>query len=396
MKPPGRWPLHPAPIDGEALSSWLRRLAAEYQMDVSQLIQHGLGIDPGAEQALDLNPPHLLLDTLAERTGITRDRLAHMHLAGSTPWLLDSVQPDPAGFATYVRQFSVLLTPGTRSKHSARSWVAWMPHHPVQRACRECMQDPDRQGLLMIWLLPLTLSCPDHELILEPCIGIPGDHLTWISDATAARTASDAVLAMDRRTQQALSAGHVELPARRIHAGVWFRVLRTILHELSTPVTYWKPRATDLQLIWDSSGHPVRARQSWWRTFEAFPWPIQTQLLQAAAEAIRLLEDGTVRGRGTHAELFFPVHEPVDDGHPQPAKPKNAYLRWWDQVNASLDHAIQTARDDPAEAQALYDFLASPSRYPAIKRAGSGHPRRAWHPNRRPVTQIRRGTVCMT
>ena len=27
MKPAGRWPLHLAPLDGEALSSWLRRIA---------------------------------------------------------------------------------------------------------------------------------------------------------------------------------------------------------------------------------------------------------------------------------------------------------------------------------------------------------------------------------
>lgn len=30
MKPAVQWPLHPAPMDGEALSSWLRRIAFVY------------------------------------------------------------------------------------------------------------------------------------------------------------------------------------------------------------------------------------------------------------------------------------------------------------------------------------------------------------------------------
>jgi hypothetical protein len=32
MRPPERWPLHPAPAETESLSSWLRRIAASYGM----------------------------------------------------------------------------------------------------------------------------------------------------------------------------------------------------------------------------------------------------------------------------------------------------------------------------------------------------------------------------
>ena len=45
------------------------------------------------------------------------------------------------------------------------------------------------------------------------------------------RTASDAIAAMDQRTWQALTTGHLELPRRRIHAGLWFRLLRALLDE---------------------------------------------------------------------------------------------------------------------------------------------------------------------
>ena len=38
-----RWPLHPQPAAGEALSSWLDRVAAAYGMSLDQLVRHNLG-----------------------------------------------------------------------------------------------------------------------------------------------------------------------------------------------------------------------------------------------------------------------------------------------------------------------------------------------------------------
>lgn len=33
-----RWPVHPPPVIGEALTSWLRRIATEYHLSVDDLI----------------------------------------------------------------------------------------------------------------------------------------------------------------------------------------------------------------------------------------------------------------------------------------------------------------------------------------------------------------------
>ncbi|MGH9071226.1 MAG: TniQ family protein, partial [Acidimicrobiales bacterium] len=178
MRPLGHWPLHLAPIDGEALSSWLRRLAASYQMSVAELIEHGLGQDQMAVRALDIDPSAALLDVLAERTGIDPARLRQMSLAGWTPGLLDSLEAHAGSFDTYVRCFSVLLPLRRRSKRSVGPWAAWIPGDRVQRACPLCGDDPARQGLLLMWQLPLSLSCPDHDCMLKPCIGSPGDYLT--------------------------------------------------------------------------------------------------------------------------------------------------------------------------------------------------------------------------
>ncbi|MFL6115733.1 MAG: hypothetical protein ACJ786_30955 [Catenulispora sp.] len=42
---------------------------------------------------------------------------------------------------------------------------------------------------------------------------------------------------LDRYTHDALTTGRVELPGRSVHAGVWFRLLRSLLDELSLATT---------------------------------------------------------------------------------------------------------------------------------------------------------------
>ena len=89
MKPAARWPLHPAPREGEALSSWLQRVAARYQMDLYDLLEHDLG--HGRVDDLDTAPPPALLTALSLRSGIELERLRCMSFAGWVPWLLDSL-----------------------------------------------------------------------------------------------------------------------------------------------------------------------------------------------------------------------------------------------------------------------------------------------------------------
>jgi hypothetical protein len=365
-------------------------------MTVAQLLEHGLGQDPKIERDLDLDPPLGLLHTLEQRTGITTERAAQMRLAGWTPWLLDSLQPRADAFETYVRQFSVLLKPGRRSKRRAGDWTAWLSADRTRRSCPRCVSEPDRQGLRLMWQLPLALSCPEHGVMLEPFIGFPGEYFAWTREDEVPRTASEAILAMDRRTEQALTAGHVELPDRDVHAGVWFRLLRTLLDEVSTPVTCWGSRAADLALIWNQCGHPICAGATIWRPYESFPAPIQAQLLAAAAHAIALLENGAVRGRGTHAELFFPVHEAVDDGQPPRPTPKDAFTTAMDQAYATLQAAIKAAQEDPAQAQALYDVLAGACQAPQALAQVRADLAELGIPIRSPVTQPSERSVLVT
>lgn len=43
MTAPTRWPLHPPPSIGEALSSWLTRIADAHQLRLDELLANNLG-----------------------------------------------------------------------------------------------------------------------------------------------------------------------------------------------------------------------------------------------------------------------------------------------------------------------------------------------------------------
>lgn len=73
--PARRWPLHPRPQPGEALSSWLDRVSVEHSLTLHDLLEHNLGsasiVDERWSAAdLDWDPPDRVLAEVSERTGV--------------------------------------------------------------------------------------------------------------------------------------------------------------------------------------------------------------------------------------------------------------------------------------------------------------------------------------
>ncbi len=351
MKPAPRWPLHPAPQEGEALSSWLNRVAACYQMDVHELLVHDLGHSQLDD--LDTAPPTSLLTALAQRSSVEVERLRVMSLAGWVPWLLDSLDDSlPAALETYAFQCSVLLP--KRKARSITRWRAWLPSQPMRRACPLCLNDPANQAVLLVWQLPLMLSCPLHGCWLASYWGLPGRYLQWDNAEAAPRPANAAIASMDRRTWQALTTGFVELPRRRIHAGLWFRLLRTLLDELNTPLSHCGSSAGCIRQVWEQCGHPLRAGQSLWRPFEVLAPAVQVQMLEAAATAIVLIESRALLPRGEHVALF--LTEPptgFTNGLPE-KKPKPQPVNHWQRAAQAIGEAIMEARHNPETARSLF------------------------------------------
>jgi hypothetical protein len=361
VKPATRWPLHPAPREGEALSSWLNRVAACYRMDVHELLAHDLGhcqLDD-----LDIAPPSSLLMVLAQRSGVELERLREMSLAGWVPWLLDSLDDSlPAALETYAFQCSVLLP--KRKARSITRWRAWLPSQSMRRACPVCLNDPASQAVLLVWQLPLMLSCPQHGCWLESYWGLPGRYLQCDNAEAAPRPANEAIASMDQRTWQALTTGFVGLPRRRIHAGLWFRLLRTLLDELNTPLSHCGSSAGGIRQVWVHCGHPLRAGQSLWRPFEVLAPAVQVQMLEAAATAIALVESRALAPRGEHAALFLAEPQTgFTNGLPE-KKPESEPVNHWQRAVQAINEAIIEARHNPETARSLFALASYGRRDP--------------------------------
>ncbi len=322
-------------------------------MDVHELLVHDLGYNQPDD--LDTAPPSSLLSALSHRSGIELERLRGMSLVGWVPWLLDSLDDRlPDALETYTFQFSVLLPRRSRKTRSIPSWRAWLPTRPSRRACPICLSDPANQAMLLAWKLPLMLSCPVHRCWLEPYRGIPGRFLGWDNADSATCTAGRAIAAMDRRTWQALTMGYVDLPRRRIHAGLWFRLLRTLLDELNTPLSQCGAHAGYIRHVWESCRYPPRAGQSLWRPYEILDWAVQSQMLEAAATAIDLIESKELSPAGELAALF--LSEPqtgFTHGLPRFER-KQEPINHWQQATKAIDEAIIEARQNPETARLLF------------------------------------------
>jgi hypothetical protein len=326
-----------------------------------QLLEHALGHRELSDAELDLNPPRHLLDELAKRTGLDQHRVQAMTMAGWVPWLFDSLTAAPDAYETYVHQFSLLLLPGRRIVYAPRNWVPWLPTSGIRMGCRECLDSGPT--ILLFWQLPLMASCPVHRRRLETYEGHPADYIRWTSSDEDQWELPESLTLMDGRTRQAISTGSVGLPRRSVHAGVWFRLLRTLLDELSTAQGRYGRQLEDVRRVWDRCGHPFRAGLHSWQPFEALHWTRQQQLLEAAAAAMEMIEDGTLTALGTSGYLLRPEPKAsISSGTPPGSPTAGAAAQQptldelWNTVTTTLDACIAAAKTDPVVAKHLFDF----------------------------------------
>jgi hypothetical protein len=155
-----------------------------------------------------------------------------------------------------------------------------------------------------------------------------------------------------------LTTGGVKLPRRRIHAGIWFRLLRTLLDEVNTPLSQCGTCAEGIRQVWARSGHPPRAGQNLWRPYEALDLKLQLQMLEAVAAAIDLIESKSLRPQGKQAELFVPPTDlPVDE-------PKTAPSNSWREAFEALNKSIAEAQSNPEAARSLFAIASYGRRDP--------------------------------
>jgi TniQ len=358
-----RWPLHPPPGPGEALTSWTARLAGLYGMTAGYLLRHNLGeasalMDDPRSADLDFDPPAGILRTLAERTGTSLGVVRMMTLAGWVPWLADTLDPSDGqeAFHTYVRQSSVLLAPREAGVNSVPRWLPWMSvrgreWRTERRACPQCAAIPGR-GTSLLAALPLLTTCGEHSCRLVPGVSL----LPGTANHPAAQLAPGPVAAVDRLTWEGMTTGMVTLPRRAVHVGVWLRMLRALLDEVSLPESRVRRRSVAaLSQVWEATGLPPRAGLGTWRPYEALAPQYQEAMMEAAACVLDLIQAGRITACGTLGHLLTPEpHRDVYEGD----------QRAWElkQARAELHAVFIRARHDPATARRVLEMFTVGSR----------------------------------
>jgi hypothetical protein len=331
-------------------------------MTVAELLDHDLGHLGLSAAELDVDPPAALLETLATRTGLPVDEIRTLSLVSWVPLLLDGRDPVPGSYQSYVGEWSVLLPSTAHAPCAPAGWRPWLRPEPLPHvpACRACLGEGVEPFVRLPWQLPVMASCPIHGLMLEPAVIVPGVGVEWEQDA--GEEAPAVIRRMDARTWGALTSGGADLPRRRVHAAVWFRVLRALLDELNRPLRYVPPNRGLLVAVWDRAGAGLRAGQGRWKPFEALAEPVQRTFLRAAATAMAMIEAHEVRPLGAQADLFRPepvaardLPSPVSggrSGHESPP-PRSCFK----ECIRMADELVMLARRDPDTAREVRDLL---------------------------------------
>jgi hypothetical protein len=218
----GRWPIHPAPFPGEALLSWLGRIAQSYGQTAADLLTHDLGVEASGHENLDVAAPPRMIPVLSNKTGQSVDRISRMTIAGSAPNVLD-MRP--------------LRVPWRRHRSGRRRTFVHATCVEIGlfdriHACRVCLAETRTPWIRLAWRVPWIGSCPDHGLLLERASISPGCFAFW--DAPEPRMASEKVRAIDRLSMAALEGEHPPTDREEHSGSRWFATLINALEELRT------------------------------------------------------------------------------------------------------------------------------------------------------------------
>lgn len=157
----GFWPVHPQPLPDELLSSWMIRLAQGNGFKIHSFYAQFFGSDREIwTRDIDHHAPAWLVDGLAVRTGVPRERIERATLRSFEPFVFERF--NPAGATRWVMPLSVF--------HRTRRAYG-------QQFCPLCLQEDPAPYLRRQWRLALVPVCVRHEVLLQDRCGSCGSPL---------------------------------------------------------------------------------------------------------------------------------------------------------------------------------------------------------------------------
>ncbi len=227
---PGPWPIVPPPLPGEALTSWLLRIAGVYGLLTAELLgaRHrligGWPLAGAAPKADDLR-------WLSDKTGHPPEAIRAMTPASLVPALLDGLAFPQATLERAIGRHALLTVPGQWAvRQEAMPWID--PSWIGRWACVGCLEEAPVPYRRLHWDFPWMLTCPRHGTFLRRTLVWPGKGWTPAGPPVARRGPDGSLLRLDALTREAITRGSVALTHTTLVGGSWVRLLRAALEEV--------------------------------------------------------------------------------------------------------------------------------------------------------------------
>ena len=241
-----RWPYHPPPYPNEALSSWLYRIASYFDTEVADLIRYEFGIVLTEIELLNLDfyTTDHLLKGLSQCTGFDIYLITSLTTQIYSPMLIDHFnRSDNTLYNHYVEQFRLFEKKKGSIQSGLTDWIPWLSTNEtfIYYGCRICLQHDTAPFIRLYWRLKWLTSCPYHKILLQPVrfynksskrIGF----YDYDYDDKDNLEIIEPLLKLDSYTLEAVIDGQVNLADKRIHGGIWLRIIRTVIEELKLPL----------------------------------------------------------------------------------------------------------------------------------------------------------------
>lgn len=141
-------PVYIEPMPGEALASWLCRLASKIGLPPLAFIRHAFGIDCRSDAQWWRRPSREQLATVAVGTEVSLERLAAMTLAD---WSL-------ARLDEYPQRLDAQYALHPPARHATDRFTA---------ACLRCLAEDEHPYVRRDWMIGWQAACPRHQCRLE-------------------------------------------------------------------------------------------------------------------------------------------------------------------------------------------------------------------------------------
>jgi hypothetical protein len=324
-----QWPITVDPIAGEALSSWMIRLAARFFMSLAELQRHALALSPLSAAALDFDPPEELLEKLSLCTGVSRVRIASMTMRGTLPSLFAYPSDDPTSYRHYVGEYAVLISRGRRKLPHIDGWRPWYTFNRVGKTfgCLGCYQQDETPFFRLHWRHAAIVTCPRHKRFLQVIPYRPSKDFyaeRKLKPDFTMEFLETEHYKMDNLSLSAFAGEQISLSGcGPVSPDTWFKLLATLTSELTTgSLSAGKEEAVLKEIARVTEGDIPKG--PFMSPLERKYHIDQRQNLQLVSRAIYMIWKGMIAPRGQQAHWFVPEPTSFDPaGLPIPhgAKP---------------------------------------------------------------------------